>query len=63
MTEKHHLDKNPYISSLCPKPGVVTDNMTQGDVVAQSLSPAEPMWGRPGRVWHLLKIHLQHLLT
>jgi hypothetical protein len=28
MTEKHHMDQNPYISSLCPKPGVVSDNMT-----------------------------------
>jgi hypothetical protein len=27
MMEKHHTDQNPYISSLCPKPGVVTDNM------------------------------------
>jgi hypothetical protein len=47
MTEKHHMDQNPYISSLCPKPGVVTDNMIQGDNVAQSLGPAEPKWGRP----------------
>jgi hypothetical protein len=31
MTEKHHMDQNPYISSLCPKPGLVTDNMTRGD--------------------------------
>jgi hypothetical protein len=42
MTEKHHMDQNPYISSLYPKPGVVTDNMTQGDDVAQSSGPAEP---------------------
>jgi hypothetical protein len=28
MTEKHHMDQNPYMSSLCPKPGVVSDNMT-----------------------------------
>jgi hypothetical protein len=28
MTEKHHMDQNPYISSLCPKPGVVSDNRT-----------------------------------
>jgi hypothetical protein len=45
--EKHHMDQNPYMSSLCPKPRVVTDNMTQGDDVAQSPGPAEPMWGRP----------------
>jgi hypothetical protein len=46
MTEKHHMDQNPYISSLCPKSGVVTDNMTWGDNVAQSPGPAEPKWGR-----------------
>jgi hypothetical protein len=34
MTEKHHMDQNPYIFSLCPKPTVVTDNMTRGDDVA-----------------------------
>jgi hypothetical protein len=28
MTKKHHMDQNPYISSLCPKLGVVTSNMT-----------------------------------
>jgi hypothetical protein len=28
MTEKHHMDQNPYMSSLCPKPGVVTNNIT-----------------------------------
>jgi hypothetical protein len=27
MTEKHHIDQNPYIYSLCSKLGVVTDNM------------------------------------
>jgi hypothetical protein len=47
MMEKHHMDQNPYKSSLCPKLGVVTDNMTRGDDVAQSLAPAEPQWGRP----------------
>jgi hypothetical protein len=34
MLEKHHMNQNPYISSLCPKPGVVSDNMAQGDDVA-----------------------------
>jgi hypothetical protein len=29
MMEKHHMDPNPYVSSLCPKPGVVSDNMTR----------------------------------
>jgi hypothetical protein len=46
MVEKHHMDQNPYISSLCPKPEVVTKNMTRGDDVAQSPGLAEPKWGR-----------------
>jgi hypothetical protein len=46
MMEKHHTDQNPYISSLCPIPGVVTDNMTREDDVTQSLGLAELMWGR-----------------
>jgi hypothetical protein len=46
MTEKHHMHQNPHISSLCPKPGVATDNMTRGDDMAQSPGPAEPKWGR-----------------
>jgi hypothetical protein len=28
MTKKHHMDQNPYISSLCLEPGVLSDNMT-----------------------------------
>jgi hypothetical protein len=59
MTEKHHMDQNPYISSLCPKPGVVSDNMTWGDDLAKSLGPTNPRWGRlapllgwPARVCH-----------
>jgi hypothetical protein len=55
MMEKHHIDQNPYISSLCPKTGVVTDNMTRGDDVTQNPDPAEPNWGRPARVWHFSK--------
>jgi hypothetical protein len=58
MTEKRHMDQHPYISSLCPKLGVVSDNMTQGDDVAKSPGPTDPSWGRsapllgrPGRVW------------
>jgi hypothetical protein len=42
MMEEHHMDQNPYISSLSTKPGVVTDNMTRRDNVAQSPGPAEP---------------------
>jgi hypothetical protein len=30
MMKKHHMEQNPHISSLCPKPGVVSDNMTWG---------------------------------
>jgi hypothetical protein len=47
MMEKHHMDQNPYISSLCPKPGVVSDNMTRGDDVAKSPGPTDPRWGWP----------------
>jgi hypothetical protein len=41
MMKKHHMDQNPYISSLCPKPWVVSDNMTWGDDVAKSLGPTD----------------------
>jgi hypothetical protein len=58
MTEKHHMDQNPYISSLCPKLGVVSDNMTWGDDVAKSPGRTDPRWGwsapllaQPARVW------------
>jgi hypothetical protein len=51
MTEKHHMDQNPYISLLCPKPGVVSDNMTQGDDMAKSPGPTDPRWGQPSRIW------------
>jgi hypothetical protein len=57
MTEKHHMDQNPYISLLCPKPGVVLDNMPWVDDVAKRLGPTDPRWGqrapllgRPARV-------------
>jgi hypothetical protein len=56
--EKHHMYQNPYISSLCPKQGVVSDNMRWGDDVAKSMGPIDPRWGRPApflgqlaRVW------------
>jgi hypothetical protein len=45
--EKHHMDQNPYISSLCPKPGVVSDNMTRGDDVAKT--QAQPTQGGADR--------------
>jgi hypothetical protein len=41
MTEKHHMDENPYISSLCPILGVVSENVTRGDDVAESLGPTD----------------------
>jgi hypothetical protein len=47
MMEKHHMDQNSCISSLCPKESIVIDNMTQGDNVAQSSGPTEPKDGRP----------------
>jgi hypothetical protein len=50
MTEKHHMDQNPYISSLCLKPGVVLDNLTRGDEVAKRPGPADPWWGRSVQV-------------
>jgi hypothetical protein len=45
------MDQNPYISSSCPKPGVVLDNMTRGDDVAKSPGLTDPRWVRPARVW------------
>jgi hypothetical protein len=36
MIQKHHMNQNPYISSLCPKSEVVSDNVTWGDDVAKS---------------------------
>jgi hypothetical protein len=44
MSKKNHMDQNPYISSLCPKLGVVLDNMTQGDDVAKSSGSTDPRW-------------------
>jgi hypothetical protein len=70
MMEKHHIDQNPYKSSLCPKPGVVSDNMTQGDDMAKGPGPIDPRWGlsaqfrgRSARVWHLFDICLTHIST
>jgi hypothetical protein len=58
MMEKNDMDQNRYISSLCPKPGVVSDNMTQGDDMAKSSGLTDSRWGwlvrllgRPARVW------------
>jgi hypothetical protein len=47
ITEKHHMDKKSCISSLCPKYGIVTNNMTRGTDVAQSTSSTEPRCGQP----------------
>jgi hypothetical protein len=50
MRKKHHMGRNPCIYSICPKLGIVTENMTRGDDVAQSLGPTEPKWAsRPPR--------------
>jgi hypothetical protein len=46
MTEKHQMDQNPYIYSLCPKLGVVSDNMIRGDDTAKKAGPTDPRWGR-----------------
>jgi hypothetical protein len=62
MMEKHHMDQNPYISILCPKPGVISDNMTQGDDVTKSLGPTDPTWGRPiGQGLAPMKLRFQHV--
>jgi hypothetical protein len=47
MMEKHYMDQNPYISSFCPKPVVVSDNMTWRDDVAKSPGPTDPRCGQP----------------
>jgi hypothetical protein len=47
MMKKHYMDQNPYISLLCPKPEVVSNNMTQGDDMTKSPGPADPRWGPP----------------
>jgi hypothetical protein len=51
MTEKHHIDQNPYISPLCPKLGIVSDNMTRGDNMAKSPGPTAPLLCWPARLW------------
>jgi hypothetical protein len=35
--------------------------MTQGDDVAQSLGPTEPMWGRLARCWRHLNFHFANI--
>jgi hypothetical protein len=49
------MDQNPCISSLCPKYGIVTDNMTRGNDVAQSTGLIEPRYGRPAMSWRISK--------
>jgi hypothetical protein len=46
MTKKHHMNQNSCIASLCPREGIVTDNMTWGNDVAQSTGSTEPRCGR-----------------
>jgi hypothetical protein len=45
------MDQNPYISSLYPKPGVVSDNMTQ-DMTWQK-ARAQPIQGGAARPHYL----------
>jgi hypothetical protein len=47
LMKKHHMDQNSYISSLCSKPELVSDNMTWGDDMAKSLGLTDPRSGRP----------------
>jgi hypothetical protein len=61
MTEKHHMDRNLYISQLCPKLGVFTDNMTRRDDMAQGPSPVDPKWGRPDRSCRISKTCFHHV--
>jgi hypothetical protein len=51
MTEKHHMDQHPCISSLFPKWGIVTDNMTRGNNMEQSMGSTELRCG--GQPHHL----------
>jgi hypothetical protein len=68
MMKKHHMNQNSYISSLCPKPGVVTDNMTRGTMWHQAWAqPSQSGASRPhplsrsAKVWHLFKICFHHV--
>jgi hypothetical protein len=47
MMEMHHMEQNPYISSLFLKLGVVSDNMTQGYDVVKIPDLTDPRWGWP----------------
>jgi hypothetical protein len=62
MMAKHHMDQNPCISSLCPKPGVVLDNITPGDDMAKSPGPTDPRWGKPvDQGLAPMKLRFQHI--
>jgi hypothetical protein len=47
IMEKLHMDQNPSISSLCQKSGIVIENMTRGNDVAQSKDSIESRCGQP----------------
>jgi hypothetical protein len=47
MMEKHDMDQNPFISAICPKQGIVIENITRGDDVSQSR--AQPSQSGAGR--------------
>jgi hypothetical protein len=68
MIEKHHMNQNPLISSLCPKPGIVSDNMTRGDDVAKEFGPNRHKVGPTGpTLWPAgqdlvpMKLRFQHV--
>jgi hypothetical protein len=42
IMKKHHMDKNSYMSLLCPKLRIVSDNMIQRDDVAKNSGPTDP---------------------
>jgi hypothetical protein len=67
MMEKYHMDQNPYISPLCPKLGVVSDNMTWEDDMAKAQAqPTQDGADRPHSLarrpcFALMKLHFQHV--
>jgi hypothetical protein len=58
MMKKYHMDQNPYISSLCPKLGVVSDNRTRGDDVAKSPGPIEIMLSTCVNMCHVKSVRI-----
>jgi hypothetical protein len=46
MTKNYNMDQNPYISLLCPKPGVVLD--TRAQPTQGGAGRLHSLAGRPG---------------